>query len=140
MAPGSSSAARAAVSWDVDGNEFIEYGMGLRAVTLGHAYPRRSIEAVTRAAARWARTSRGPAAIEIELRRGIARHSFDGAEMVKFAKDGSDATTAAVKLARAYTGRDDGGDLRRPSVLLVRRLVHRCDPDGRRHSRRGPRR
>src|SRR5262245_22475718 len=26
--------------WDVDGNEFIEYGMGLRAVTLGHAYPK----------------------------------------------------------------------------------------------------
>jgi len=33
--------------WDVDGNEFIEYGMGLRAVTLGHAY-----EPVTAAAAR----------------------------------------------------------------------------------------
>lgn len=26
-------------AWDLDGNEFIEYGMGLRAVTLGHAYP-----------------------------------------------------------------------------------------------------
>ena len=25
--------------WDVDGNEFVEYGMGLRSVTLGHAYP-----------------------------------------------------------------------------------------------------
>src|SRR5690349_11072867 len=25
--------------WDVDGNEFVEHGMGLRAVTLGHAYP-----------------------------------------------------------------------------------------------------
>ena len=39
LAPASSRAATGCHVWDVDGNEFIEYGMGLRAVTLGHAYP-----------------------------------------------------------------------------------------------------
>ncbi len=43
--------------WDVDGNEFIEYGAGLRAVSLGHAYPS-VIEAVQRSC-RWAPTSCG---------------------------------------------------------------------------------
>lgn len=89
--------------WDVDGNEFIEYGMGNRAVTLGHAFP-----AVVKAAA--AELTRGcnftrPSPIEITCAEELLG-LIDGAEMVKFCKDGSDATTGAVKLARAYTGRD----------------------------------
>ena len=44
--------------------------------------------------------------------------------MVKFAKNGSDVTTAAVRLARAVTGRGQGRHLR-STVLLDRRLVHR---------------
>src|SRR5262245_59578888 len=46
-----------------------------------------------------------PAAIEVELAETLLS-ILPGAEMVKFAKDGSDVTSAAVKLARAYTGRD----------------------------------
>jgi len=89
--------------WDVDGNEFIEYGMGLRAVSLGHAY-----EAVNNAAYRQMQLGHNftrPASIEAECAEeflGLIR----GAEMVKFGKNGSDATGAAVRLARAYTGRD----------------------------------
>jgi glutamate-1-semialdehyde 2,1-aminomutase len=89
--------------WDVDGNEFIEYGMGLRAVTLGHAY-----EPVMEAAHRQMLLGNNftrPTPIEIECAEEIL-DLIDGAEMVKFAKNGSDVTTAAVKLARAYTGRD----------------------------------
>jgi len=89
--------------WDADGNEFIEYGMGLRAVTLGHAY-----EPVLQAAYRQmllgANFTR-PASVEIEAAERVLE-VIDGADMVKFAKNGSDVTTAAVKLARAYTGRD----------------------------------
>ena len=89
--------------WDVDGNEFIEYGMGLRAVTLGHAF-----EPVVQAA--YAQMQLGanftrPANIEVDLAEAMLE-LIDGADMVKFAKNGSDVTTAAVKLARAYTGRD----------------------------------
>ncbi len=89
--------------WDVDGNEFIEYGMGLRAVTLGHAY-----EPVVESAYRQMLLGNNftrPSTIELECAEEIL--SFvEGAEMVKFAKDGSTVTSAAVKLARAYTGRD----------------------------------
>ena len=46
-----------------------------------------------------------PAKIEVELAESML-DVIDGADMVKFAKNGSDVTTAAVKLARAYTGRD----------------------------------
>ncbi|MGA7079014.1 MAG: glutamate-1-semialdehyde 2,1-aminomutase [Terriglobales bacterium] len=89
--------------WDVDGNEFIEYGMGLRAVTLGHAF-----EPVVMAARRQMELGVNftrPAVIELELAESLLQ-VIDGADMVKFAKNGSDVTTAAVKLARAYTGRD----------------------------------
>lgn len=88
---------------DVDGNNFIEYGMGNRAVGLGHAYPP-VLEAVRRALARGCNFTR-PAAIEIECAEQFLR-LITGAEMVKFCKDGSDATSGAIRLARAYTGRD----------------------------------
>lgn len=88
---------------DVDGNEYIEYGMGNRCVTLGHAF-----EPVVRAAhqemLRGANFSR-PAAIEVACAETLLA-MIDGAEMVKFAKDGSDVTTAAVRLSRACTGRE----------------------------------
>jgi glutamate-1-semialdehyde 2,1-aminomutase len=89
--------------WDVDGNEFIEYGMGLRAVTLGHAYPR-VIDAVRKSLSLGTNFTR-PAAIELEFAESFLE-VIDGAEMVKFTKDGSTADTAALKLARRYTGRD----------------------------------
>ena len=90
-------------AWDSDGNEFIEYGMGLRAVTLGHAF-----EPVVEAASRRcnsASTLPGRPTIEVEAAEDVSR-LIEGADMVKFAKNGSDVTTAAVKLARAYTNRD----------------------------------
>jgi glutamate-1-semialdehyde 2,1-aminomutase len=89
--------------WDVDGNEFIEYGMGLRAVTLGHACERVN-QAVCRQIQLGSNFTR-PATIELECAEELQR-LIAGAEMVKFGKNGSDATNAAVKLARAYTGRD----------------------------------
>jgi glutamate-1-semialdehyde 2,1-aminomutase len=89
--------------WDADGNEYIEYGMGLRAVTLGHAYPP-VVEAVRASLALGTNFTR-PAAAELDCAEAFLG-LVDGAEMVKFTKDGSTANTAALKLARAYTGRD----------------------------------
>jgi glutamate-1-semialdehyde 2,1-aminomutase len=89
--------------WDVDGNEFIEYGMGLRSVTLGHAFP-----PVVQAAYEQMLLGTNftqPAPIEVRCAEELLG-VVSGADMVKFTKDGSTATTAAVKLARAYTGRD----------------------------------
>jgi len=89
--------------WDADGNEFIEYGMGLRAVTLGHAY--QPVVAAAHQQMLLGSNFTRPATIELECAEKFLG-LIDGAEMVKFAKNGSDVTTAAIKLARAYTGRD----------------------------------
>lgn len=89
--------------WDADGNEFIEYGSGLRAVSLGHAF-----DPVTKAVAeqlRWGANFVRPASIEVQAAESLMR-LLPNAQMVKFCKDGSDATSGAVKLARAHTGRD----------------------------------
>ena len=89
--------------WDLDGREFIEYGMGLRSVTLGHGYPA-VVEAATAALQGGSNFNR-PSPLEVECAERLLG-LIDGADMAKFCKNGSDATTAAVKLARAHTGRD----------------------------------
>jgi len=88
---------------DLDGNWLIEYGMGLRSVTLGHGY-QPVVDAVCSAAADGVSFSR-PSMWELRAAEEFLKQ-VPGAEMVKFAKNGSDVTTAAVKLARAATGRD----------------------------------
>jgi len=88
--------------WDVDGNEYIEYGSGLRAVSLGHAHPR-VLEAVRGQLDRGSNFVR-PSIVELEAAERFLA-CVPTADMVKFAKNGSDATTAAVKLSRAITGR-----------------------------------
>jgi len=89
--------------WDVDGNEFIEYGNGLRAVSLGHAFDP-VLNAVTAQLKLGANFGR-PAVIELQCAEEFLS-LLEGADMVKFCKNGSDALDGAVKLARAYTGRD----------------------------------
>ena len=89
--------------WDLDGNEFVEYGSGLRSTILGHGF-----EPVIRAVQR--QLADGVNFVRPHrLEREAAERMIDlipSAEMVKFGVNGSDATTAAVRLARAYTGRD----------------------------------
>jgi len=102
-APGFIVRGKGCHSWDLDGNEFIEYGMGLRAVALGHAFEP-VVEAAYRQMKLGINFSR-PSTLEVDLAESFLQ-LIDGADMVKFAKNGSDVTTAAVKLARAYTGRD----------------------------------
>lgn len=88
---------------DADGNRYIEYGAGLRSVTLGHGFAP-VVEAAYRQMLLGTNFNR-PSILEVECAEALLS-LVDGAEMVKFAKNGSDVTTAAVKLARAYTGRD----------------------------------
>jgi glutamate-1-semialdehyde 2,1-aminomutase len=89
--------------WDVDGNEYIEYGMGLRSVTLGHAYPP-VLEAV-RARLPLGSNFCRPNPLELECAEELV-DLIPGAAAVKFAKNGSDVTSGAIRLARAHTGRD----------------------------------
>jgi len=90
-------------AWDIDGNKFVEYGMGLRSVTLGHAFPE-VVEAATAQMKLGSNFTR-PSIVELEAAETFLE-LVPGAEMVKFCKNGSDATTAALKLARACTGRE----------------------------------
>jgi glutamate-1-semialdehyde 2,1-aminomutase len=89
--------------WDPDGNEYIEYGMGLRAVTLGHAYPAvvERVRSVLDLGVNFTR----PSPIEVEAAEALLDLLRPG-QMVKFCKNGSDATSAGTRLARAVTGRD----------------------------------
>jgi glutamate-1-semialdehyde 2,1-aminomutase len=88
--------------WDVDGNEFTDLAMSLGTVILGHAYEP-VLDAVRYELGRGVNFCR-PSVIEGELAEMLV-DIIPSAEMVKFGKNGSDAITAAVKLARAYTGR-----------------------------------
>ena len=89
--------------WDADGNCFVEYGMGLRAVTLGHCYAP-VVDTVRETLLRGVSFTR-PTTLEVDAAEDFLS-VVPGADMVKFAKNGSDATTAALRLARAATGRE----------------------------------
>ena len=95
--------ARGSHVWDVDGHEYIDYPMGLGAVTLGHAYPAVN-EAVTRQLAEGVSFSVAHP-LEVALAETLTE-ILPGADMVRFGKNGSDATSGAVRAARALTGRD----------------------------------
>ena len=88
---------------DADDNWFVEYGSGMRAVTLGHAYEP-VVAAVRDAIGRGVSFSR-PSALELDAAEDFLG-LVTGADMVKFTKNASDATAAAVRLSRAATGRD----------------------------------
>jgi glutamate-1-semialdehyde 2,1-aminomutase len=103
LAPGFIARGAGSHVWDADGNAYIEYGMGNRAVGLGHAYPA-VVKAAREALDQGCNFTR-PSPIEVACAEEFLA-LVPGAEMAKFCKNGSDATSAAVRLSRAYTGRD----------------------------------
>lgn len=89
--------------WDVDGNEYVDYVMALGAIILGHCYPRVN-DAVADQLTRGTAFSL-PHPLEVELAELLVE-LIPCAEMARYGKNGSDATSAAVRAARAHTGRD----------------------------------
>ena len=88
--------------FDPDGNKYIECLSGLASVSLGHAY-KPVVDRVVQELYKGNNFSR-PAIIEMEVAERFL-NLVGVHDMIKFAKNGSVVTTAAVKLARAYTGR-----------------------------------
>jgi glutamate-1-semialdehyde 2,1-aminomutase len=89
--------------FDADGNRFLDYGMALRAVHLGYAE-----EEIDQAAWKQIRAGNNltrPSLIELEAAERFV-DLIDSVDMVKFTKNGSTSVSAAVKLARAFTGRE----------------------------------
>lgn len=103
LSPGFIARGKGSKVWDIDGNEYIDWGMGLRSVILGHAFEP-VLEEVKKTLELGVNFTR-PSTLEYEVAE-ILVDLIPSAEMVKFAKNGSDVTTAAVRLARAYTGRN----------------------------------
>jgi glutamate-1-semialdehyde 2,1-aminomutase len=89
--------------FDVDDNEFIDYVLGLGPITLGYSYP-----AVNNAIKKQLKDGISfsmPHYLEVDLSEKLAK-IIPGADMVRFAKTGSDAGTAAIRAARAITKKD----------------------------------
>jgi glutamate-1-semialdehyde 2,1-aminomutase len=89
--------------WDVDGNEYIDFINSLAAVTLGYSDP--DVTAAVRAQLEDGMIFSLPHPLEYRVAEKIVE-MVPCAEMVRFGKNGSDATSGAIRLARAYTKRD----------------------------------
>lgn len=87
--------------WDTAGNRYIDYPCGLGSVLLGYNYPAVN-EAIKKQLAKGTIFSL-PHRLETKLAEKIVE-LIPCAEMVRFLKTGSEATSAAVRIARAYTG------------------------------------
>lgn len=102
LSPSAISHGKGAYLWDIDGNKYLDCPMGLTSVSLGHAYEP-VLERVREELLRGVNFQR-PSKIEGEMAEKflalVPQH-----DMIKFAKNGSSVTTAAVKLARGFTGR-----------------------------------
>jgi glutamate-1-semialdehyde 2,1-aminomutase len=92
--------ARGSHVWDIDGNKYIDLVSSLASVTLG--YKNRKIQAVIRKQLHKGIIFSLPGILEAEVAEMICE-LVPSAEMVRFGKNGTDATSAAVRLARAYT-------------------------------------
>ncbi len=102
LSPAAISHGKGAYVWDIDGNMYLDCSMGLTSVSLGHAY-KPVLNAVKEELEKGVNFQR-PSVLEKETAEKflslLPQH-----DMIKFAKNGSIVTTAAVKLARAFTGR-----------------------------------
>ncbi len=103
VAPNFVSRAEGCKIWDVDGNEFIDYTMALGPMILGYNYPKVN-EAIANQL-KEGTTFTLPHKIEVELAELLV-DIIPCAEMVRYGKNGSDVTSAAVRVARAYTERE----------------------------------
>ena len=89
--------------YDVDGNKFIDYMCALGPITVGYNNPKVN-KAVIKQVKKFSSGSL-QSELEVKLAEKLCK-VVPCAEMVRFVKNGGDATTAAIRLARAYTGRD----------------------------------
>lgn len=101
-APAAIAYGKGAYLWDVDGNKYLDCPMGLTSVSLGHAY--KSVNDRVIKEISFGANFQRPSYLE-----GLMAERFldliPNHDMIKFAKNGSTVTTAAVKLSRAFTGR-----------------------------------
>ncbi len=103
IAPKYLAKGKGAKVWDVDGNEYLDYNMGIGPIILGYCQSEVD-EAITRQLKNGISFSLMHP-LEVELAE-LMRNCIPNAESVRFSKTGCDVTSAAVRLARAFTGRE----------------------------------
>lgn len=94
---------KGAYIFDPEGKRYLDYGMALRAVNIGYAED--EIDAAAIEQIKNGNNLTRPSMIELEAAELLV-DLIDSVDMVKFTKNGSTSVSAAVKLARAYTGRE----------------------------------
>jgi glutamate-1-semialdehyde 2,1-aminomutase len=103
ISPLYASKTKGAEIWDIDGNRYIDLVSALASVTLG--YGDKGVEKAVRKQLKLGVSMSLPGILESEVAE-LLIEMVPSAEMVRFGKNGTDATSAAIRLARAYTGRD----------------------------------
>ena len=89
--------------WDVDGNEYIDFNMGIGPLSIGYAYD--VVDEAVKKQLEDGMTFSLVHPLEVEVAE-LIRDTIPNAEMVRYSKTGADVTSAAVRLARAYTGKN----------------------------------
>jgi glutamate-1-semialdehyde 2,1-aminomutase len=89
--------------WDVDGNEYIDYNMGIGPLSLGYAYPR--VDEAIKKQLEDGITFSLMHPLEVEVAK-LINEIVPNAESIRFSKTGADVTSAAIRVARAYTGKE----------------------------------
>ncbi len=89
--------------YDVDGNEYVDYVMSWGALILGHA--RREVMEAVKDAVDKGTSFGAPTRAETELAK-LVTQAFPSIELVRFVNSGTEAVMSAIRLARAYTGRN----------------------------------
>ena len=89
--------------WDVDGNEYIDYNMAIGPLSFGYAYDK--VDEAIKAQLKDGITFSLMHPLEVEVAE-LINEIVPNAESIRYSKTGADVTSAAVRLARAYTGRE----------------------------------
>jgi glutamate-1-semialdehyde 2,1-aminomutase len=103
--------------WDVDGNEYLDFMCSWGPIVLGHHHP--EVDTAARRQSEQGDLLNGPGEVMVELAETIV-DSVPHADWVQFSKNGGDATTACVTIARAGTGRR--------KILVARGSYHGAVP------------
>jgi glutamate-1-semialdehyde 2,1-aminomutase len=112
---------KGATVWDVDGNAYVDYLASWGPLIAGHAHP--GVVAAIQGAAAQGTSYGAPCEAELDLAR-LVKQAFPSIDLVRFVSSGTEATMSALRLARAFTGRDmilkfDGGYHGHADGLLV---------------------
>ena len=95
--------AKGAYFWDIDNNKYLDFSNALASVTLGYCDP--DVDSAVKKQMEYGVTFSLPHTLEVDVAKMLI-DAIPCAEQVRFAKNGTDATSGAVRVARAFTGKE----------------------------------